>query len=143
MAQARRVPVDLRFLITQKYALIESDLAEPTPAVSKILGDAVQEARSNRVEPTDIAEALNYLGASLLNLGRLDEAERNYSEALAIYRRDPLSACALAQTESGLGGVRRAQNRPADAAELLEHAFQTQLRGATPKPSRTPRPPTG
>jgi eukaryotic-like serine/threonine-protein kinase len=134
LASRTDVPVDLRFLITQKYVLINSDLGGNATQLKQTLETAVREARVNGVNPADIAESLNYLGGLELNSNSVDASERDYIDALHFYEKDPLSECDQSLTELGLAAVRREQNQPKQALELLRKSYATGLKCWGPTP---------
>jgi serine/threonine-protein kinase len=134
LASHAYVPVDLRFLITQKYVLIRSDLGGKAAELKPLLEAALKEARAGNVNPADIAESLNYLGGLELNASNVDAAGKDYQEGLDFYRKDPLSECDQSLTELGLAAVRREQNRPGEAVELLRKSYATGLKCWGPTP---------
>jgi serine/threonine-protein kinase len=134
LASRPDVPVDLRFLITQKYALINNDLGGKAADLKRILAAAVTEARAKNVNPADIAESLNYLGGLALNAGDIASAEKDYQDGLSFYEKDPLSECDQSLTELGLASVRREQNRPRQAVDLLRKSYATTLKCWGPTP---------
>ena len=129
LARKPGVPVSRRFLIAQQFALVQGDLAGASAERLEVLAAAIQEARQSNIDPSEVAEAMNFLAAGYVNLGRLEEADKTYSEALSIYDRfDPADQCDHALVWSGLAGVRRALNRPGEAADLLRKAYAGRLR---------------
>jgi tetratricopeptide (TPR) repeat protein len=86
---------------------------------------ALAVARRDSLNDTYIGAALSSIGMVLLEQGRLSEAERVTSAAVAAYRKCPLELC-----WSGLGGALRnlailytQQNRAFDAERLLTEAL--------------------
>ncbi|KAI1460985.1 hypothetical protein F4805DRAFT_416204 [Annulohypoxylon moriforme] len=70
------------------------------------------------------AISLNGLGESLLEAGRLEEADEALSKALAVRERDGPSIDAAA-TRDNIGALREAQGRFADAREVRLRGQQT------------------
>jgi tetratricopeptide (TPR) repeat protein len=64
----------------------------------------------------------------------VDAAEKDYSDGLSFYQRDPLSECDQSLTELGLAAVRREQNRPKEAVALLQKSYATGLKCWGPTP---------
>ncbi|HEY3739303.1 MAG TPA: serine/threonine-protein kinase [Bryobacteraceae bacterium] len=125
LSRRPEVPVERRFFIAQQYVIVQSDLAGSSAAILDILAGAIREARDKKVDPSDIAEAQTYLAGSDVNLGRLAEADAAYTEALQTYDRiDPNDSCGHALVWGGMAGVRRGQNRPAEAAELSQKSYE-------------------
>lgn len=75
-------------------------------------------------DPRDLGATLHALGRILEQLGELDDALACYEERLALLqsleKRDTFAECVVL---NDLGDVRRAQDRPADAAELYERVL--------------------
>jgi tetratricopeptide (TPR) repeat protein len=90
----------------------------------------VRFARAVEQEPAYVT-ARYFLGFALLNLGRLDEAQR---ELTAYVAADPSHA----EAHFGLGLVALEQDRVADALTAIERAISLASKGAPPGPGTPP-----
>jgi tetratricopeptide (TPR) repeat protein len=89
----------------------------------RLLEYAVQESRDQKLPDRDTAAALDNLGADLELRGRLDEAERAFSEALAVYQRDPLALCDRSNDYGELAYISEMRGNPAASLQLYQQSY--------------------
>lgn len=112
-------------------AWCESDLAEANrilgrfTAAESLLVSAVRRVREQAPATSLAATIINNLGALYWDQGRLDEAERLYTEALAVSENDPEpSLTRIATAYQNLGVLARDQARIAASARQLTRALE-------------------
>lgn len=126
---------DLRTL-----AWYESDLAEAYrllgrfTAAESLLVSAVARVRENPPADSFAATIINNLGALYWDEGRLDDAERLYTEALRISEGDPEpNPKRIATAYQNLGVLARDQAKIEESARHLTHALELARRAFTPE----------
>ncbi|MGI8745181.1 MAG: protein kinase domain-containing protein [Bryobacteraceae bacterium] len=133
LSRTRGVPPRTRVLGAGSYALVRENLGRRTEENLRLWEFAVKESRAHGLPPHEIGEMTAYLAAALAARGRLDESEKQYQEALRLYRQDPLALCNQADVLEGLGNVRLWQAREAESIPLYRQAYEASLRCSGPE----------
>jgi serine/threonine protein kinase/tetratricopeptide (TPR) repeat protein len=89
----------------------------------RLLQMAVQLSRDNQLPERETAAALTALGDDLELRGRLDEAEKPYREALAVYEKDPLALCDRSEAYNDLGSIVEMRGDPQGSLPLYQQAY--------------------
>jgi serine/threonine protein kinase len=121
------VPPRTRVLGAGSYALARETAGQRTDENLRLWEFAVKESRDHGLPPHEIGEMLGYLGQALFARGRLDEAEKDYQDALLLYRQDPLSICSQNGLLIGLGRIRLAQAREEESLPLYRQAYDASM----------------
>jgi serine/threonine-protein kinase len=90
----------------------------------RLLQLAVQLCRENNLPERETAAALTALGDDLELRGRLDEAEKPYREALAVYEKDPLALCDRSEALNDIGSIVEMRGDPQGSLPLYQQAYE-------------------
>jgi tetratricopeptide (TPR) repeat protein len=80
--------------------------------------------RENNLPERETAAALTALGDDLELRGRLDEAEKPYREALAVYEKDPLALCDRSEALNDIGSIVEMRGDPQGSLPLYQQAYE-------------------
>jgi len=133
------VPPRVRGPVAVLYAMMREESGIRTDENIQLLEFGVKQAREGDVPPHELGEALYYYAAGLMNRGKLDQAAKEYNEALHAYGEDPVEVCDQVNTLVGLGYIGQMQGRPAEMAAYDQRAYDASVRCHGPEDPETLR----